>query len=294
MEKAITRTGIKELKKLFSGKVRDIYEVKESTWLIITTDRISAFDVVFDEGIPQKGIILNAISNKWFSRMKFIPNHIISDEPGTELKFLNGYEGLSERSVLVKKVDRFPVECVVRGYLFGSVYNEYKNNGTAGGNKLKPGLELAEKLPEPIFTPSTKVSEGHDRNISYTEMCGIINKKNADRIIECSMRIYKEALSIMEKNGIILADTKFEFGLDESGALILIDEVLTPDSSRYWDKTSYKTGTSPQSYDKQFVRDYLDSIGWDRNPPAPHLPLEIIMKTREKYGGLFSVIEEIV
>lgn len=294
MGRAITQTGIKELKKLFSGKVRDIYEFTEGQWLIITTDRISAFDVVFNEGVPEKGMVLNAISNKWFKKMKFIKNHIISEEPVSSLEFLNGYEGIPERSVLVKKVNRLPIECVVRGFLFGSVYNEYKAAGSAGGIKLKSGLQLAEKLPEPIFTPSTKEAEGHDRNINYREMCEIVDKKTADKIIESSMRIYTEALAVMEKEGIILADTKFEFGLDKDSELILVDEVLTPDSSRYWDMAGYKTGESPQSYDKQFVRDYLDSIGWDRTPPAPVLPSEIIEKTREKYLSLLGVIREIV
>ncbi len=294
MEKAVTQTRIKELKKLFSGKVRDIYEVTRDKWLIVTTDRISAFDVVFDEGVPQKGLILNAISNKWFNRMKFIPNHILSTEPAGELAFLDNYEGLSLRSVLVKRVNRLPIECVVRGYLFGSVYEEYKKNGTAGGITLKKGIELAEKLTDPIFTPSTKESEGHDRNITYSEMCSAVDKKVADRIVEYSIRIYTEAHSIMEKEGIILADTKFEFGLDEIGNIILVDEVLTPDSSRYWDSSSYKTGSSPKSYDKQFVRDYLNSIGWDRKPPPPQLPADIIEKTHEKYKKLFKVIAEIV
>ncbi|MGA2141745.1 MAG: phosphoribosylaminoimidazolesuccinocarboxamide synthase [Brevinematales bacterium] len=294
MGRAITQTGIKELKKLFSGKVRDIYEFTEGQWLIVTTDRISAFDVVFNEGVPEKGMVLNTISNKWFNRMKFIKNHIISEEPAASLEFLNGYEGIPERSVLVKKVNRLPIECVVRGFLFGSVYNEYKTTGSAGGIKLKSGLQLAEKLPEPIFTPSTKESEGHDRNINYSEMCDIVDKKTADKIIEFSVRIYTEALSVMGKEGIILADTKFEFGLDQHSELILVDEVLTPDSSRYWDMAAYKTGESPQSYDKQFVRDYLDSIGWDRTPPAPVLPSEIIEKTRGKYLNLLDVIRKIV
>ncbi len=291
--KAIVRTDIKELKKLFSGKVRDIYEVSKDKWLIVTTDRLSAFDVVFNEGIPEKGLILNSISNKWFSKISFIPNHLLSTEVNNGFPFLKNYEGLPERSVLVKKVNRLPVECVVRGYLFGSVYEEYRQKGTAGGNSLPKGLELAQKLPQPIFTPSTKAETGHDENINYQELCKIVEKKTADQIIENSIKIYKEAAGIMGKEGVILADTKFEFGLDENGSLILVDEVLTPDSSRYWDKKSYKTGESPKSYDKQFVRDYLNTLNWDKKPPAPPLPGDIIRKTKEKYDQLRSIISRI-
>jgi len=290
---AITQTDIKELKKLFSGKVRDIYKVSENQWLMVTTDRISAFDVVFNEGIPDKGMILNKISNKWFSEIKTLPNHIISTHPEKELSFLSNYPGLSERSVLVKKVNRIPIECVVRGYLFGSVYEEYRQKNTAGGNPLPKGLNLAQKLPEPIFTPSTKAEIGHDENIDHRRFFDIVGKSVGDSIIEASLQIYENAQNKLEKAGIILADTKFEFGLDENGHLILVDEVLTPDSSRYWDASSYQIGTSPKSYDKQFVRDYLNTLDWDKKPPAPPLPQEIIQKTREKYIQLLKVIEKI-
>ncbi len=291
---AVTLTNIRELKKLFSGKVRDIYEVSDGRWLIVTTDRISAFDVVFREGIPGKGKILNSISNKWFKKINWLPNHILSLKPGEELPFLNKYDGILDRSVLVKRVNRLPVECVVRGYLFGSVYDEYKEKGTAGGAALPRGIRLAGKLPEPIFTPSTKAETGHDQNITYRELCSLIGSKSADGIIGYSIEIYKEASSVMEKAGIILADTKFEFGLDENGALILVDEVLTPDSSRYWDAGSYKEGISPKSYDKQFVRDYLNTLDWDKKPPPPVLPPEIISKTSDKYNELLGIIDRFV
>ncbi len=287
----IKESNIKELKLLFKGKVRDIYEINSLEWLIVTTDRISAFDVVFNEPIPQKGIILNKISNLWFEKIKFLPNHIISTNPIEKLDFLKNYNGINERSVIVKKVNRLPVECVVRGYLFGSVYSEYKKFSTASGVKLPEGLKLAEKLPEPIFTPATKAETGHDENIDYEKFVNIVGKNIADKIIEFSIEIYKFAREKMEKNGIILADTKFEFGIDESGNLILVDEVLTPDSSRYWDAKTYEAGKNPMSFDKQFLRDYLDSINWNKTPPPPALPEDIINKTKQKYEEILKIIE---
>lgn len=292
ISRAITQTNIKELKKLFSGKVRDIYEVSPEEWLIVTTDRISAFDVVFNEGIPEKGRILNEVSNIWFSRMNFIKNHIISTHPEEKLPFLKNYDGIPGRAVIVKKVDRLPVECIVRGYLFGSVYDEYKKNGTAGGQKLPAGLSLAEVLPQPIFTPSNKAETGHDENIDYNQFIKITGKETGDRIIQSSLRLYSEARGRMEKIGIILADTKFEFGIDETGELIFVDEALTPDSSRYWEKASYRTGESPKSYDKQFVRDYLNGIAWNKQPPAPPLSDDIILKTQEKYQQILDIIKK--
>ncbi|MGC8764866.1 MAG: phosphoribosylaminoimidazolesuccinocarboxamide synthase [Brevinematia bacterium] len=291
MKDVIYSTDVKELKLLFRGKVRDIYEVSASEWLIVTTDRISAFDVVFSEPVPGKGVILNKISNMWFDAIKFIPNHLISKNPEEILPFLKNYPELKERAIIVKKVRRLPVECVVRGYLFGSVYDEYKKSGTAGGIKLPSGLNLAEKLPEPIFTPSTKAEVGHDENINYEEFIKIVGKDIGEKIVDFSIRIYKFASEKLEEGGIILADTKFEFGLDGE-KLILVDEILTPDSSRYWEKSSYKVGGSPKSYDKQFVRDYLNSINWDKRPPAPHLPEQIIEKTVEKYEEILKIIKK--
>jgi phosphoribosylaminoimidazole-succinocarboxamide synthase len=292
-QKAIVKTDIHELKKLFSGKVRDIYEISEKEWLIVTTDRISAFDVVFQEGILEKGKILNRISNIWFSKMKQIKNHLVSEKPEEKLPFLKNYEGIPERSVLIRKLNRLPIECVVRGYLFGSVYEEYEKNGTAGGNPLPKGLKLAQDLPEPIFTPSTKAEVGHDENINYSEFLNIVGKEVGHQIRDASIELYRKAKEIMKKKGIILADTKFEFGLDEKGELILVDEVLTPDSSRYWEGESYRIGESPKSFDKQFVRDYLIQIKWDKKPPAPPLPSDIIQKTREKYLQIQNIIEGI-
>ena len=290
---AITTTNIKELKKLFSGKVRDIYEIDPDQWLIVTTDRISAFDVVFNEGIPGKGRVLNRISNKWFSKMTMLPNHLISTNPANELPYLANYPGIAERSVIVKKVNRLPVECVVRGHLFGSVYSEYKAGGTAGGLLLPSGLKLAQELPEPIFTPADKAESGHDENIDHDRFFEVVGEKTGRQIIDYAIAIYIKARDIMKGLGIILADTKFEFGIDKDGTLILVDEVLTPDSSRYWDGDSFKVGESPRSYDKQFLRDYLNTLKWDKTPPPPPLPSEIIDKTREKYLSILNTIEKI-
>lgn len=296
-QKPITSTDIKELKKLFSGKVRDIYEVKNDEWLIVTSDRISAFDVVFHEGVPEKGKILNGISNKWFSLIDSsklnLKNHLLSVTPQKELPFLNNYPGIPERSVIVRKLNRLSVECVVRGYLFGSVYEEYRTKGTAGTNKLPKGLSLAEVLPEPIFTPTTKAEAGHDENIDHETFYKMTGKDIGSKILEHSIAIYEMARDKMEKKGIILADTKFEFGLDGSGGLVLVDEVLTPDSSRYWEKETYKIGESPKSYDKQFVRDYLTAIKWNKTPPPPALPGDIIEKTAGKYRQIYDIIQAI-
>ncbi len=290
---AIVKTEIKELKKLFSGKVRDIYEVSPDRWLIVTTDRISAFDVVFGEGIPQKGVYLNRVANHWFKAIGGIKNHIISYTPEVELPFLKNYPGIAERSILVRKLNRLPVECVVRGYLFGSVWDEYKTHGTAGGQRLPAGIALAGKLPEPIFTPSSKAEEGHDENITMEQFFAVTGKDVGEKIRDASIRIYLDARSRMEKLGILLADTKFEFGLDESGELYLVDEVLTPDSSRYWVGETYEVGKSPESYDKQFVRDYLLDIKWNKQPPAPVLPAQIIEKTRAKYEQIADIVERV-
>lgn len=289
----ITTTDIKELKKLFSGKVRDIYEVKADQWLIVTTDRISAFDVVFAEGIPMKGVYLNRIANHWFKTITSIKNHILSYTPEIELPFLKKYPGIAERSILVTKMNRLPIECVVRGYLFGSVWEEYQKKGTAGGIALSKGIALAGKLESPIFTPSTKAEEGHDENIDTEEFLKITGKTIGEKIIASSLSLYTMARDKMEKQGIILADTKFEFGLDAQGEVGLVDEALTPDSSRYWVGSSYRVGDSPESFDKQFVRDYLLSIKWNKNPPAPALPSDIIEKTRSKYEQIADIIEKV-
>ncbi len=290
---AIQHTDIKELKKAYQGKVRDIYEIDKERWLMVATDRLSAFDVVFDDPIPDKGAVLNHISNTWFGIMDFIDNHLISTRPEKELPFLKDYPGIAERSVIVKKVNRLSVECVIRGYLFGSVFKEYQTHQTAGGNKLPAGLRMAEILPEPIFTPASKADSGHDENINYEQFIDITGKEMGEKMYNASMRLYLEARDKMAKYDIILADTKFEFGVDDDGTLILIDEVLTPDSSRYWDGVTYAVGSSPQSYDKQFVRDYAEAQVWDKTPPAPRLPEDIIMKSRDKYLQIRNVIDQI-
>ena len=291
--KAIAKTDIKELKKLYQGKVRDIYEIDSERWLMVASDRLSAFDVVFEDSIPDKGAVLNHISNKWFSMMNFIPNHLLSVSPEKELPFLQNYEGIPERAVIVRKVKRLPVECVIRGYLFGSVFNEYQKNQTAGGVSLPAGLKLAEKLPEPIFTPANKAESGHDENIDYKQFINILGQELGDKIIEVSMRLYSEARDKVAPHEIILADTKFEFGLDQNEDLVLIDEILTPDSSRYWDGKLYRIGESPASFDKQFVRDYAAAQDWDKTPPAPRLPEDIIMKTRDKYMQIKAIIDRV-
>ena len=287
---AVTQTNIKELKKLFSGKVRDIYEVDEDKLLIVATDRISAFDVVFNEGIPEKGKILTRISNKWFSMVKY-KHHVISMKPEKELDFLKNYPELRERAVLVKKLKRFDVECVARGYLFGSAYKDYTKTGSVCGIKLPEGLQLAQRLEEPIFTPATKAESGHDENIDLETFRKIVgDDKIADYIIETTLSIYKWAHELLIKKGIILADTKLEFGADEEGNVYIIDELLTPDSSRFWSAKDYRVGISPPNFDKQFIRDYLESINWNKKPPPPPLPEEIIKKTVERYKEIERII----
>ncbi|MFH1824083.1 MAG: phosphoribosylaminoimidazolesuccinocarboxamide synthase [Candidatus Firestonebacteria bacterium] len=283
MSKVILETNIPELKLIKKGKVRDIYEI-DNDLLIVATDRISAFDVVFKQGIPFKGMVLTQISKYWFKIMEdIIPNHIISTEvkgyPVLE-KYKDELEG---RIMVVQKAEPLMVECVIRGYLSGSGWNEYQDKASISGVKLPEGLLESSKLPQTIFTPSTKAEAGiHDENITFNDVKKLIGDKMADKIKEKSIGIYNKAVSIAEKKGIIIADTKFEFGVFHS-KLILIDELLTPDSSRFWPMDGYKPGKSQPSFDKQFVRDYLISINWNKKPPAPDLPEEIIKKTSEKY-----------
>lgn len=293
MSNAIIETNIKELKKVYTGKVRDIYEIEKDKWLIVATDRISAYDCVFPNGIPGKGAVLNQVSNKWFSEIKSISNHLISTTPETELDFFANYPELLNRSVIVKKVNRLSVECVVRGYLFGSVFKEYQDKGTVCGELVPAGVPLAGKLDTPLFTPADKAESGHDENITHSQFYDAVGKELGDKIISASIEIFKMARDKIEQFGVILADTKFEFGLDSDGQLILIDEVLTPDSSRYWDASSYQPGESPKSYDKQFVRDYVSSTGWNKQPPAPVIPDDIIAKTQEKYRQILDFVKKI-
>jgi phosphoribosylaminoimidazole-succinocarboxamide synthase len=289
--RAVTSTDIKELKPLYKGKVRDIYEVDDGSMLMVATDRISAFDVVFNEGIPEKGMVLTRVSNKWFSMINWIPNHLISTTPSKELPFLKDYPELEGRSVLVKRLKRLDVECVARGYLFGSAWKEYQKTGEVCGIQLPPGMQQAQPLPEPIFTPATKADSGHDENITAERCIEILGGQSLfEKIKTETLKIYKMAHDLLKEKGIVLSDTKFEFGLDEKGEIYLIDEVLTPDSSRFWDGGQYKIGTSPPNYDKQFIRDYLETLDWDKTPPPPPLPQEVIDKTIERYKAIEKII----
>ncbi|MCQ4303238.1 phosphoribosylaminoimidazolesuccinocarboxamide synthase [Stutzerimonas frequens] len=272
------------LKKIYSGKVRDLYEIDEKRMLMVATDRLSAFDVILAEPIPEKGKILTAISNFWFDKLKgLIPNHFTGDKvedvvPADELPLVEG------RAVVAKRLKPVAVEAIVRGYIVGSGWKEYQKSGTVCGIQLPAGLKEAAKLPQPIFTPSTKAAVGdHDENISFEQCEAIIGKELAAQVRDVSITLYSAAVEYAATRGIIIADTKFEFGLDEDGTLTLMDEVLTPDSSRFWPADSYEEGKNPPSFDKQFVRDWLESTGWNKQPPAPAVPAEVAQKTADKY-----------
>lgn len=288
----IIQTELEGVKLLKRGKVRDVYELNDSL-LIIATDRVSAFDVVLPDPIPDKGRVLTQISIFWFNEMKdIIENHILATDIKDYPSVLHKYRDILEgRSMLVKKARPLPVECIVRGYLSGSGWKEYREKGTVCGIKLPSGLLESSKLEEPIFTPSTKAEEGHDINITFEEMERIVGHDLAAKLRDISIRIYKRARDIAEKKGIIVADTKMEFGLYD-GNLILIDELLTPDSSRFWSIRDYQPGRSQDSYDKQIIRDYLLSIKWDKRPPAPHLPPDIIEKTSQRYKEILKILTQ--
>jgi phosphoribosylaminoimidazole-succinocarboxamide synthase len=267
------------------GKVRDIYRVDSTHLLIVASDRISAFDVVLPDPIPGKGIVLTAISNFWFKRLAdVVPNHVTNTQPADVLTDPADRMLVQDRAVVVRQLQPLPVEAVVRGYLIGSGWKDYCATGKVSGMPLPAGLELAEQLREPIFTPSTKAEPGaHDENISLKQVEDMIGKELARRIREVSLELYAEARTHARERGIIIADTKFEFGLDEDGTLVLIDELFTPDSSRFWPLDSYAPGASPKSFDKQYVRDYLETLDWNKRAPGPRLPEVIIERTREKY-----------
>ncbi|HHJ13049.1 MAG TPA: phosphoribosylaminoimidazolesuccinocarboxamide synthase [Gammaproteobacteria bacterium] len=271
---------------LARGKVRDIYAVGEDHLLIVTSDRLSAFDVVLPDPIPGKGEVLTAVSNFWFDKTRtIVPNHL-ADEPGLEqvLPDAAEREQVAGRAMLVRRLRALPVEAIVRGYLIGSGWKDYQATGAVCGIRLPDGLELAGQLPEPIYTPSSKAEVGaHDENIDYAATESLLGPELAARVRETSLAIYRMAAEHARARGIIIADTKFEFGLDGDGRLVLIDEVLTPDSSRFWPADRYRPGQSPPSFDKQFVRDYLETLDWDKCPPGPRLPSEIIEKTAKKY-----------
>jgi phosphoribosylaminoimidazole-succinocarboxamide synthase len=275
------------LQKIRSGKVREVFDLGE-TLLIVATDRISAFDCILPEPIPGKGEVLTQLSAFWFRKFGQVPNHFITGNFEEFPKSLQPYaNSLRGRSMLVRKSIPLPIECVVRGYLAGSGWNEYRESGTVCGISLPPGLKQAAQLPEPIFTPATKAESGHDENISWTKCCEILGPETATTLRDRSLAIYRQGRSHAAQRGIIIADTKFEFGLHKN-EILLIDECLTPDSSRFWPADSYQVGASPLSFDKQFVRDYLETLDWDKTPPAPFLPSEIIEKTAQKYQEAFT------
>ncbi len=289
-EEVVLKVEIPEIGIPRRGKVRDIYDLGDKL-LLIATDRISAFDVVLPDGIPGKGKVLTGISLFWFKEMEgIVKNHIITANvdqyPGEIKKYRDMLEG---RSMLVKKAKPFSVECIVRGYLSGSGWKEYREKGEVCGIKLPEGLLESSRLKRPIFTPSTKAEEGHDINISFEDMTGIVGKEMAEKLRDLSLSIYLRARDIAERKGIIIADTKFEFGL-LNGEIILIDELLTPDSSRFWSMRDYRVGQGQDSYDKQIVRDYLLTLNWDKRPPGPHLPEDIIRKTSERYREIMEIL----
>ncbi len=281
---SLFETKIESLPLFYKGKVRDIYEIDADHFLIITTDRLSAFDVILPDPIPGKGKVLTSVSNFWFKKLKHvIPNHL-TDQNLKDLLPKKEFDQVNGRAIVVKKLKPLPVEAIVRGYLIGSGWKDYQNSGAVCGIKLATGLKQAQQLPKPIFTPSSKAAVGdHDENINYEKTIELIGADKASQVKEVSLQLYKKAAEYALEKGIIIADTKFEFGVDESDNLFLIDEALTPDSSRFWPADTYEVSISPPSYDKQIVRDYLETLDWDKTPPGPKLPEEILKKTSDKY-----------
>lgn len=284
----IKDTDFIDLPVFAKGKVRNVYDLGDSL-LMVVTDRISAFDVVFDELIPNKGKVLSSISEFWFDYTKdIIPNHVISTDPSTYPMGLDKYaEELKGRSMLVKKVNMLPAECIVRGYLEGSALKEYKANGTVGGIKMPEGMRQGDKLPEPLFTPSTKEDEGHDINITYDQLKELLGEEDAVALHDAAIALYNKVSAYALTKGLILADTKFEFGKID-GQLVVADEMFTPDSSRFWDLEDYEPGRAQKSFDKQYLREWLETLDWDKTYPAPTLPEEVINKTSEKYMECYS------
>jgi len=280
----VFETSIKSLPLLGRGKVRDIYAVGDDKLLIVTTDRLSAYDVILPTPVPEKGRVLNDLANFWFARLaSIVPNHLTGIDPET-IVAPEEREQVRGRAIVVKKLTPLPVEAVVRGYLEGSGWREYSEGGAVCGVKLPPGLQRASKLPEPIFTPATKAEAGHhDENISFERMAQMVGEARAKEVRDTAIRLYTQAAAFALERGIIIADTKFEFGVDAAGKLHLIDEALTPDSSRFWPLATYKVGESPESFDKQYVRNWLDAIGFERKPPAPPMPPDVARQTSEKY-----------
>lgn len=289
---ALFESNLSGLKLLARGKVRDIYGLDKERLLIITSDRLSAFDVVLPDPIPGKGEVLTAISNFWFDLLEpIIPNHLTHTDPAEHLVNAEDRIRMQNRAVVVKRLRPLPVEAVVRGYLIGSGWKDYCANGSVSGVKLPRGLELAEQLHEPIFTPSTKAAPGaHDENISMKIVDKLIGNKLAQKVEAISLELYKQATEYAYDRGIIIADTKFEFGLEPDGELVLIDELFTPDSSRFWPVENYKPGASPQSFDKQYVRDYLERLDWNKLAPGPNLPQIVVKRTQAKYYEALNLL----
>lgn len=288
---ALLQTSLSELELVKRGKVRDVYAVDEDQLLIVATDRISAFDCILPTAIPRKGEVLISLSRFWFEKLSdVVPNHLITTDLDRMPEIVRRSAELRGRSMLVRRAEVFPVECVVRGYLAGSGWKDYLRTGEVCGHKLPDDLVESDKLSEAIFTPSTKAEEGHDENINQKQMREIVGEETADRLREISLRLYNEATDYARSRGIIIADTKFEFGRDKNGGIILVDEVLTPDSSRFWPAESYSPGKSQPSFDKQFVRDYLETLTWNKQPPAPALPEDVAKATTARYLEAYRLL----
>lgn len=289
MSQPLLKTTIHSLKRIHQGKVRDIYDIDANTMLLVSTDRLSAFDVILPTGITNKGAMLTQMANFWFEKLQHVvPNHLTGIDPATVVS-ADEKTQVKGRAVVVKKLKALPIEAIVRGYLVGSGWKEYQAKGTVCDIPLPAGLALASKLPAPLFTPSSKAAVGeHDENISIAQVEALIGKELTARVAKAAIALYSQAAEYALTRGIIIADTKFEFGLDEHGVLHVMDEVLTPDSSRFWPADSYKIGSNPPSYDKQFVRDWLESTGWNKTPPAPALPADVAQRTSDKYMEAFE------
>ena len=288
---AIFETQIDNLELLARGKVRDIYAIDDTHLLIVTTDRLSAFDVVFSEPIPNKGELLTEISNFWFAKTSHLVTNHLTDLDLRDYVSTDDYQLLRNRSIIVKRLKTLPVVSIVRGYVIGSGLKDYQASGEICGIKLPQGLQQAARLPAPIFTPSTKAEVGdHDINVNFDDVIARIGNDKANQIRDKSIQLYQLAADYARERGIIIADTKFEFGVDANDELVLIDEILTPDSSRYWPADEYRVGISPPSFDKQFVRDYLETLDWDKTPPAPPIPADIIARTQQKYQQVRDIL----
>jgi len=285
MSTALLQSDLKSLPFLHRGKVRDIYAVGDDKLLVVQTDRLSAFDVILADPIPGKGEVLTKVSNFWFNKLQHvIPNHLTGIAPESVVRTEAERDQVRGRAFVVKKLKPLPIEAIVRGYLVGSGWKDYQKTGAVCGIALPKGLREAEKLPQPLFTPSTKAAAGdHDENISFAQAVELLGEARAREVRDATLRLYIEAADYAATRGIIIADTKFEFGVDESGKLYLIDEALTPDSSRFWPADLYRVGSNPPSFDKQFVRDWLEASGWNKRAPAPRIPRDVLQKTADKY-----------